>query len=103
MRGQKRREPGIVSLLAEVLQAVPALPDAACVGSADLFDPRANGEAVEDATYRHQRAAALCARCPVLDACRSWADTQPDLDRSVIGGRLPDQPGRPRKGVRAAA
>ena len=101
MKGQKRREPGIVSLLAEILQAVPALADAACVGSADLFDPRANGEAVEDATYRHNRAAALCAQCPVLDPCRAWADTQTDLSHSVIGGRLPEQPGRPRKGVAA--
>lgn len=95
-RGQ-RREPGVISLLAGIFTDLPLLPGARCIGSGDLFDPRANGESVQAAQYRHNQAAALCAQCCVLADCRSWADTQPGQRSAVIGGRLPDQPGRPRK------
>lgn len=95
---RNRREPGIVSLLAEILTGSPRLDGAACVGSESLFDPKAPDEDAADATYRHEAAEALCHRCPAFEACREWADTQP-ASRAVLAGRTPDSrhPGRPRK------
>lgn len=64
---------------------------ATCAGTVDLMDARGGaGVAV---------ALALCARCPVLDWCRSWVATEPHYE-GVAAGRVW---GRARKGRRVGA
>jgi len=46
--------------------------DAACVGQTDLFFAPA-GERPEAREVREDLARAVCAQCPVLADCRSWA------------------------------
>lgn len=101
MRGQARREAGEVALLVAILEQMPRLSEANCVGSPALFDPRGRWEEAEDADCRHAAALQLCRCCPVLAECRQWADGQQDLAHGVIGGRRPKPPGRPRRGVAA--
>ncbi|MEP9417471.1 WhiB family transcriptional regulator [Gordonia sp. VNQ95] len=98
MSQRARRDPGEVSLLAAILEGTTSLSGAACVGSEALFDPKGRDEESADADYRHQAAAELCRTCPVLDACRDWAD-QSDTNAVIAGRRpaLPGNPGRPRK------
>jgi WhiB family transcriptional regulator, redox-sensing transcriptional regulator len=65
---------------------VPELTGAACAGRSDLFDLRAVHS--HDRAYRE--ALALCARCPVLRACRAWFESLPAAQRpyGVIAGRV---------------
>jgi WhiB family transcriptional regulator, redox-sensing transcriptional regulator len=72
--------------LAAAITPVPDLPGAACAGRSDLFDLRPVHN--DDHTYRE--ALALCARCPVLDACRGWFESLPAEARpyGVIAGRV---------------
>lgn len=100
MRAATRREGGEVSLLAAILEGTANLSGAACVDSPGLFDARDADEDV--AAYRHTAAARICGLCPVIDACRSWADSRADQEHAVTAGRVPRQPGRPRKGGEAA-
>lgn len=91
---------GSLSLLKLILTDLPALPGAACVGRPELFDPAHRAELPADVAYRHRAAARLCHACPVLDACRDWATTQPADDGAVRAGVIPTPPatpGRPRK------
>jgi WhiB family redox-sensing transcriptional regulator len=70
-----------VTLLAEILRGTPPLPGAACVGQGDLFDYRDD--------ENHAKAITLCQRCPALDACRQWADSQPRAHISgVVAGEI---------------
>ncbi|WP_454163561.1 WhiB family transcriptional regulator [Gordonia iterans] len=49
---------------------------------------------------RHHQAATLCRTCPVLAACRGWADQLPARARppGVLAGHIPHPAkGRPRK------
>ncbi len=85
-------------LLAEILRGTPRLTNAACVDSPGLFDARDRDELSEDADYRHRAALNMCMRCPAIDACSEWADTQRDQNSFVIAGRRPhNTPGRPPK------
>lgn len=56
----------------------PAMPDAACLGNAALFDG--------DTPAHTRQAQAICRTCPELDPCRQWADNTPGL-LGVIAGQ----------------
>lgn len=91
--GGPRRVP-LPPLLAAMADA--RLVGAACVGRHRLFDDDLDG-AREDATARtarHTAAAAICASCPVLEACRTVADETGDQARGVWAGH-PRNPSRP--------
>lgn len=75
--------PGIVGLLGAILRGTPKLVGAACRNHPGLFD----GDDVQAALH-------LCAECPVLAACRSWAEQDPTARRGVIGGHVYDAPDR---------
>jgi hypothetical protein len=66
------RPAGSLALLERVLANLPAMPDAACIGHAELFD----ADTVDRATDAAE-ALALCDRCPELDRCHRWAASQP--------------------------
>ena len=72
--------------LAAAITPVPDLTGAACAGRSDLFDLRPAH--TDDRAYRE--ALALCARCPVLGACRAWFTSLPAEARpyGVIAGRI---------------
>jgi WhiB family redox-sensing transcriptional regulator len=67
---------------------LPDLTGAACAGRSDLFDLAAGSR-------HHREALALCARCPVLTACRAWFASLPSVERplGVIAGRVHTRPG----------
>ncbi len=102
MRTKSRLDGGEVALLAAILEGTANLSGAACVGSPGLFDARYADEEVADTAYRHAAAARICGSCPVVDACRAWADSRSGQEHAVTAGRVPRQPGRPRKGGEAA-
>ncbi|WP_419232434.1 WhiB family transcriptional regulator [Gordonia sp. CPCC 205515] len=80
----------MVALLEAVLTEVPRLPGARCTSAPHLFDPRGQGEPREDWRERQAQAATLCASCPALSACQTWALTQPPHARDhVLGGHTP--------------
>jgi hypothetical protein len=89
---------GAIRLLASMLAGAPKLSDAACRGRFDLFDDRRGDEDAEDAETRHAAAAAMCCRCPALDACTAWTARLRGRHRpgGVVAGELP-KPSRPRK------
>ena len=72
----RHEQQGTFSLLAKILENLPKMSDAACIGRAELFDERGHGESTEAVTERHGRAIALCQRCPELAACRAFAATE---------------------------
>ena len=80
-----------VTLLARILRGTPHLSGAACIGNSELFDTVEPLDA--------EPALTLCARCPALEPCRTWADSQPRNTLSgVVAGQIrlrPDQ--RPKK------
>lgn len=103
-RRADRLESGEISLLSAMLASQPKLTGARCTDHAELFDPQAPGEDRATCRRRHEQAAALCATCPAVGLCRTWALTQPrDLTRHVIGGIRPrlngqhDDPNLPRR------
>lgn len=76
-------------LLAQHL-AAPNLPDAACRGRHELFDPPRLGEAPDAAERRMWLALDLCNRCPELTPCRAWLERLP-LDvrpHGVVAGQV---------------
>ena len=84
---------------AKLPAAITPLPDltgAACAGRSDLFELRPVHS--DDRAYRE--ALALCARCPVLGACRAWFASLPNAKRpcGVVAGRVH----RPRGGAAQA-
>ncbi|MCF8603264.1 WhiB family transcriptional regulator [Gordonia sp. HY442] len=85
---------GTLDLLARILDGLPNLSGAACVGREVLFDPYDRDEPIDLAEYRHARALALCNECPVRSACAEHVhnqrgDTARRARRAVIGGRAP--------------
>ena len=61
------------------LEAQPALPDLSeglCVGSKDADDWHAD---MHRNLRDRERARALCLRCPVMDACRDYAVSDPGV------------------------
>lgn len=86
--------------LAALLADRPDFTGAACRGQWLLFDPAGEDEDHDDTDARHQRAATICRGCPVLAACRGWADQLPARARppGVLAGQIPHPAkGRPRK------
>lgn len=75
-------EPGAVGLLAAVLAGTPRLEGAACVPARGRFHEAENGSQVPVA-----ECISLCSGCQALEACRNWADGQPDLV-GVIAGKF---------------
>ncbi|QIP43662.1 hypothetical protein G9444_6419 [Rhodococcus erythropolis] len=65
-RSGSRKEPGTLSLLAEILENRPNLPEAKCRTHWDLFDDIAAGKATNDDKHF---ARGLCSRCPHLTEC----------------------------------
>lgn len=90
-----------LSLLVMILRGTAALPDAACIGHAELFDPAGRSEPVEHVARRHQVAAHICTSCPVLADCAAWAAGLPD-DGMVRAGHIPPRAGRPRAEAKAS-
>lgn len=91
--------PRAVDALLEMLGASipqPAMPDAACRGHADLFDPRRTGESSAEhepehaVAARHLQAQRLCAGCLELTRCRDWVQQLPAKERptGVVAGRI---------------
>jgi hypothetical protein len=72
----------VVDLLAAILHGAPALPGAACVGRAELFDgtdPASTETAINLCRYR----------CTALAACERAANAAPHNSVSgVLAGRL---------------
>jgi hypothetical protein len=62
-------EHGWLGLVAAIVASTPKLEGASCRGRAGLFDA-----AIDNQT---RRARSICFACPALDACRSWAETEP--------------------------
>lgn len=65
-RSGSRKEPGTLSLLAEILENRPNLPEARCRTNWELFDGIAEGRATDD---DKNYARGLCGRCPHLTEC----------------------------------
>lgn len=63
--------PRVVRLAAQL--ADERLIGAECVGLAQLFDPREQGEDEDAFAYRTSAAAKVCARCPVRSPCATAA------------------------------
>jgi hypothetical protein len=86
------REPGWVSLLAQILRDTPRLADAACSGRWTLHDPAEPYEDEEHVEYRQHHAVTICNTCAALDSCRAWVDGLPHNRRpsGVVAGRHPD-------------
>ena len=76
-------------LLAQHL-AAPILPEAACRGRHDLFDPPRPGEDPDTAERRMWAALDVCNRCPELRPCRRWLDGLPSNVRphGVVAGQV---------------
>lgn len=81
---------GSIRLLKRVLAGVPMLPDAACRGQHELFDPPSRDESRFDAAERHEIATDICRQCPVLAECRAWASRTRPARRpgGVIAGSI---------------
>jgi hypothetical protein len=65
--------------LPAAITPLPELTGAACAGRSDLFDLRPVHSDDDDRAYCE--ALALCARCPVLGACRAWFASLPNAKR----------------------
>ncbi|WP_168705329.1 WhiB family transcriptional regulator [Gordonia paraffinivorans] len=94
MKYRHRNEPGLLPLLAEVLEGTADLSGAACAGRPELFDEAGPDEDVDNVRFRHRAAVRICSTCPALDRCRAWAETQKDLGGMVVAGRAPRLRGR---------
>jgi hypothetical protein len=89
----------IWSLLCEIIQDTPKLDGALCCnGSRDLF--------LTDAPDV-EACGAICACCPALEECRSWATDSENLLTGFVGGQLYEhnsqKPARPRHRIRKPA
>ncbi|WP_353962102.1 WhiB family transcriptional regulator [Aldersonia sp. NBC_00410] len=59
-----------------------------CRTTPHLFDPRRADEGIAPSRRRYERAREICAVCPALAPCRSWAMTVPT---TALGGLLPNE------------
>lgn len=66
------------------LRVDPRLDGASCAHLWPSWDPQEEDEARVDFHDRVAAAARVCARCPVLDACREVADELPYAQRRGI-------------------
>jgi hypothetical protein len=66
------RPAGSLALLERVLAELPAMPDAACQGRAELFDADTLDRAADAA-----KALAICDGCPALSQCERFTAQQP--------------------------
>lgn len=90
-----------IGRLSELLVAdIPSMPEAACVGSHDLFDPAEIDEDRDHVDQRHTAALQLCQACPALAACREWIALLPPRKRpgGVVAGAVMRSTGRPVRG-----
>ena len=67
---------------------ITAMPGAACRGHAPLFDETLHGETEAEQTERHERARAMCSRCPALEQCATAVATIPRSCGGVWAGVL---------------
>lgn len=65
-RAGSRKDPGTLSLLAEILDGRPNLPEARCRTNSELFDNIADGTATRD---DRNYARGLCQRCVHSSEC----------------------------------
>lgn len=79
--------------LVAILTGTVRLDGAACIGHADLFDPPADGEPRTAVDGRHRTATTICWTCPVLDACRTWAEGEPS-SHTVLAATVMTTTGR---------
>lgn len=95
MRTPKREanESPAERLLAAILAGTGGLEGAACRGDHALFDPRDHDhdETPVQAYERHTGALRICQRCPVIDRCRVWAESESTHGgaRGVLAGQIP--------------
>ncbi|TSD95279.1 hypothetical protein FOS14_18105 [Skermania sp. ID1734] len=76
-RGRAPLDPtGAMLLLERVLDQLPALPQAACRGQWQIYEPRSLGEEDECVAERRAAAAQLCGRCPERVRCQ-WRTEPP--------------------------
>lgn len=75
------------------------LVGAACVGHAELFDDHRSGESEQQATARHEIAARICRRCPVLAQCGTAAAELGSSASGIWAGEVRNtgQPARRRR------
>lgn len=88
-RERQRRARELADVIATVV--APDLEGAACQGRWELFDPPEPDEDEDERDFRIATAKREClTACPVLDTCRSWADSLPRTKKpvGVIAGRL---------------
>ena len=94
---------GAIRALSKILDRSARLPEAACAGRPELFDPSGEHEPRPSVIRRHEAAVRLCRfTCPALTECELWFDQLPRSQRpaGVVAGHrpnLPAAPGRPRK------
>lgn len=100
----KSKWPAAVEWLATLFDE--RLVGAACVGRPELFDDHRSGESDRQATARHEVAARICRRCPVLVQCDAAAAELDGAASGVWAGvvRNPALPvGRPKRARKASA
>ncbi|WP_030171788.1 MULTISPECIES: WhiB family transcriptional regulator [Actinomycetes] len=85
--------PDLIALMAQILVDTPKMPDAACIGRHELFDPPVAYEDPGDVLDRHTAAVGICSTCPARTRCRQWATTERPTD-GVLAGQIPPQPQR---------
>lgn len=76
------------------------LRGAACVGRHELFDAELYREPANARAERHKTAQAICARCPVIAACRQVATEHHESIAGIWAGELRNaagKPGRPQR------
>lgn len=82
--------------LSELLAGRDRWTGAACLGEWDLFDPRHEGESVDDYSDRVTLAQAVCGTCPILTRCRDFAGNARPRERAGTWAGIPyDTNGRP--------
>ncbi|NMO03126.1 transcriptional regulator [Gordonia sp. TBRC 11910] len=81
---------GWIACLVRVVDGLPKLTGAACRDRPDLFEAARVGETVEEVETRQIEAEMLCAACPVLANCRTWAQGErSDVGHVIAGVRPP--------------
>jgi hypothetical protein len=71
--------PKALALISVILDGVPTLPRASCIGMSPGFDYSNRHDA--------QPALSVCRHCAEQDACRRWAGATGDV-YGVVGGQI---------------